>query len=525
MVKINYKTIDVDRNELDIDSFNPYNDKTIKFVMKSDNAHNLNVGDEIVMSKYYDNNGIKTLICKDVYKVNEIIDDLTFNILMIDNFSCNIINQSSSIDKTRDVVFDNNHGITPTDISNYINDGNIMKLYVNSGTTDAIELTNIKNINVYNEYYEHNSIYDASKLVYNTLRVLVSDNKDIRNGRVYFPFTRYYFYSKKKSKYVLFDNVEITRNVSFYTIPLILEVNGDYERLMQERVVIENYINTIKEDLIPEPYNMERVKYKPRSVNGEYVEGLVFNFHFRERESINGGKEPTKDWYVAENSTKYWNTIKSLTDIKNDSKYIGKSDLLGYLGFTLEDVVNQKNCIKKSFIRLSFYNSKDPLTQKLLFYSTIFMDSGKLYGKYLKCLKFAKKGNTEVSVFEENEDENLRLSSQIIVYDEFNTSSSSEGYNLYLFEDDVPSKNRERDIYLKVEFNHAGYGRTIPMMLWDKEKLANGLTIDNYLENLYITIRIKYNNKGYTYSVPDVINDNNLLTFNLFEPRFEKTNN
>ena len=38
------------------------------------------------------------------------------------------------------------------------------------------------------------------------------------------------------------------------------------------------------------------------------------------------------------------------------------------LGFTDEDVYYQKKKISKSFIRLSFYNNKNPLDQMLLFY-------------------------------------------------------------------------------------------------------------------------------------------------------------
>ena len=59
--------------------------------------------------------------------------------------------------------------------------------------------------------------------------------------------------------------------------------------------------------------------------------------------------------------------------------------------------------------------------------------------------------------------EEYRLSSQITVSDRF-SDSCSEGFYLYLWADNdsgaVPS-----DIYMRVEFNHAGYGRVIPFTM------------------------------------------------------------
>ena len=122
----------------------------------------------------------------------------------------------------------------------------------------------------------------------------------------------------------------------------------------------------------------------------------------------------------------------------------------------------------------------------------------------------------------DSDNENERLSSQFIVYDEYNTTRSSEGYNLYLFEDDALEKNIETDIYLKVEFNHAGYGRTIPFVMWNMDNPESGLTMDNLFDCLYFKVKIMYTDKGYVYTIPDAINDsNNRMIINLFEPRLE----
>lgn len=523
MIRINYKNVELDKSQLMIDSITPYNDgEGIKFTMKNSKPHNLMVGDEVVFTKYYYDGNMKMTVCADYVRVKTILGDEAFITYPISNFTCGVIRQSSAVDITRDITLDNYHAITPNDINKYINsEGKEFKLITDNGD----EFVNVKNIDKYNKYYNFNETFEASEILYNAFRVTIPNETYVIDKKITLPFTRYFFIKKDNNSYILFDNVEITRNKLWYSLPLFLEANNDYVGLMQESNIMGEYVNSIKEELIPQSYNMERIKYKPLLLTGEFAEGLIFNLHFREREKVEDSEYvTTKEWYIPEGSNTYWNTIKSLNEI-NDSEnpFISKSDLLGYLGFTVEDVAYQKAKIGKSFIRLSFYDSKDPITQNLLFYSTIFMDSGKLYGKYLKLIKMAKKANKDYTLFMESDDEEYRLSSQISVYDEYHTESSSEGYNLYLFEDDVPLKNRERDIYLKVEFNHAGFGRTIPMILWDKEKLKDGLTMDNYLDSLYIDVRIQYTDKGYTYVIPNVVNKNNFLTFNLFEPRLEKT--
>ena len=62
-----------------------------------------------------------------------------------------------------------------------------------------------------------------------------------------------------------------------------------------------------------------------------------------------------------------------------------------------------------------------------------------------------------------------------------------------------------QDLYMKVEFNHAGYGRTIPFMMpyWDKQKWNNeksGIkTFDEILND--------WKSKKYTYKNKDKPND------------------
>ena len=220
-----------------------------------------------------------------------------------------------------------------------------------------------------------------------------------------------------------------------------------------------------------------------------------------------------------------------------------QSDLLSYLGFDNNDVKYQKSKLKKSFLRISFYDSDNVGNQNLLHTATIFLDSGDLFAKYIKNIEtedeykateaviaqkspeisFPKDSILTSSEYEKLDDENrkkcvingellavtgdsssdkekntvydkvgvsvdrepmrkkaldkdsdfgddidelerLRMSSQIVVTDKNSSKRSSEGFYFYTYKTNdngvYPS-----DIYMRVEFNHAGYGRVIPFMM------------------------------------------------------------
>lgn len=67
-------------------------------------------------------------------------------------------------------------------------------------------------------------------------------------------------------------------------------------------------------------------------------------------------------------------------------------------------------------------------------------------------------------------DENKRLGSRLIISNKYNTDTSSEGFYIYMFKE--YSKNlHPRQIFMKVDFNHAGIGSTIPFikpMEWEE---------------------------------------------------------
>ena len=130
-----------------------------------------------------------------------------------------------------------------------------------------------------------------------------------------------------------------------------------------------------------------------------------------------------------------------------------QSDLLSYLGFDDDDVKYQKSKLKKSFLRISFYDSDNIANQNLLHTATIFLDSGELFAKYIKNIEtedeykatktvIAQK-NPEISFkagsiltsseYEKLDDENRKncvISGELLAATG-GSSSDKEGYTMY----------------------------------------------------------------------------------------------
>ena len=286
-------------------------------------------------------------------------------------------------------------------------------------------------------------------------------------------------------------------------------------------------LNERKQSLIPDIVDYEKRCFSPYD-DATAIERISFHLYFRDRSN-------SDNWTT--NDIMGWNQYK----IENGSFVLSDKtsdgDLIGCLNFTDDDIYYRKQKVSKSFLRLSFYDSTDPMRQMLLFYSTIFLDSGDLYGKYIKHIdkKYVAPGITQ-NLVEDNTlgEDNLTVSFH--VYDRYNREHSSEGFYLYLFPDGLDKGNTRR-IYMKAEFNHAGYGITVPLMFPNNTitsfdfkhpdfptSLIDGEdgSLKDYYRQVYIPIDIWYDDvkNEYKYKVVAPIDKkNNNWIIHLYEPK------
>lgn len=277
-----------------------------------------------------------------------------------------------------------------------------------------------------------------------------------------------------------------------------------------------------------------------------------------------------------------------------DDLMMETSDLLYLLYFTDDDVYYQKSRLAKSFLRISIYDSIDPQTQSLLATSTVFVNEHDLFKKYIdysrrginkflminensfvetnkiktrtEMFALSKKGKCSgesvVNYDEEwykdgfgrndggegdykkgyesgiciNFDESVRLSSRLVVDNKYDTDTSSEGFYIYMFRE-YSKKLHPKDIYMKIEYNHAGVGKTIPLFVpmnlddeknperltfKDLEELKKGIPLDQVYKQSYIPLKAVYDfkNKEYAYMFDEHYIEpieNGVLNLNLFE--------
>ena len=365
-------------------------------------------------------------------------------------------------------------------------------------------------------------------------------------------------------------------------IPISLKTSND---LYQESNIKEYFVQHEEEKAVNTPIEMEKYVYTPvivktKTLTTETYEDCTkinFNLHFRVHSGDDWTVNDSDSWNFVKDGdnnnwtdNKYYSYAQSNPTLDNKWNRSCQSDLLKYLGFTTNDVKFQKNKLKKSFLRLSFYDSDETGSQSLLAYSTVFMDCNKLYSKFVsrsnfecyfddngdivKGIKAEREVNTgsqyvngslmnilDVSSMNKEDIEDYRLSSQITTKNKYLSDNSSEGFYLYTWElSDIPSI--PTDVYMKVEFNHAGYGRNIPMMApyWDdgsgfktNEEIigdwssGGGYGIKKYTRYSYIHLKAKYdiNTKRHIYYLdPDTYGvnqavDGNVININLYEAR------
>ena len=409
-----------------------------------------------------------------------------------------------------------------------------------------------------------------------------------------------------------------TRNVKEYgTLDFNLGIGEDFAtNLYQESLLGNDYIEKVKNENINKILDYEKHIFYPvyltkgtKWQNGSYVKTInhvsgtedmpyqirvnggdsnniddytndvnkiVFNLYLKKRYCDENGDYG--DWEVKDES--YWNrwagwgdsiptSYRKKLDDTLSTEYNG--DLLGCLGFTDDDVFYQKNNLKKSFLRISIYDSPYRQSQKLLYYSTLFFDTNVLYKKFINLnnYQFVDGDTSRVYQYrykttsgdEKDIPDEDKLTATFTCTSKFDNSACSDGFYLYLF-NTIVKTGQFTQLYMKVEFNNAKYGKSIPLIAplgrvnkkrngkvirisslqfpEDYEVTLNGTSnsyvdIKKLYEDMYIPIFVRYNNKKNRFEwyiasdnsanknvQPDFDENKDTIVINLYEPKINR---
>ena len=383
--------------------------------------------------------------------------------------------------------------------------------------------------------------------------------------------------------YNLFEYLDLYCDGTYYnlSIPLVYNSGGNP---LQDNLIDRDFFARKTEELINPLVDMEKDVYMPKYItsdDGKYsgsttefkpIDEIRINLHFRTRNEetwkINDGfnledtSGKTDNWFVTD-----FYPYKDMP-LSSGSVLQETSDIMGLLYFTNDDIFYQKQKVGKSFVRLSFYDNTDSNTQSLLCNSCVFFDYHSMFKTFMdnsqKNINFYCVVDEESNDITPNKisvktevltgrtgnfsgsptiDETKRISSRLTIKNKYNTQTSSEGFYLYIFRE-YSQNLRPKPIYMKVDFNHAGIGRTIPFVIpmkWretdeytanpvsalslsnsgDRDEMKKGIQLSYVNQQLYIPLYAVYDfkNKEYVYVFDDryVQVENGIANINLFE--------
>ena len=278
---------------------------------------------------------------------------------------------------------------------------------------------------------------------------------------------------------MLINKIKINNKIisdGYLTIPL----SSDFSPKTRQYENVERNFDLTTSDIINPTIDLEKVKLSPiDSLKLKIADSLTFNLHFL-------------------NNTG-WDT--DTTKIES-------------IGFTKDDVESRRQRLEKTFIRLSFYDSKDLKTQNLLFFSTIFINTSDLYSEYISGGLTMDNLKTEFFV------QNPKLSPKI---------KSFEGFNVYLFGGDV-TKSLAKTIYMRADFNNASNGRST-LFTKGKPESSSGYTMQQLYDNLFFEVDCTFSTllNNYFYSFAGIntsvysdlidVNVKNTLIIDLYQAK------
>lgn len=160
----------------------------------------------------------------------------------------------------------------------------------------------------------------------------------------------------------------------------------------------------------------------------------------------------------------------------------------GAIGFTDDDIIFEKNNFKQSFLNLSFYDTDNPLNQKLIANITLFSS--------IKPTDLQPLGVINGIPGQPKPASQIPLSF-VVSNPILNPRGFAEGYYLYDYKDEY-SIGGYKYLYMRASFKNAKTGKSTNLMVESSPD-----TIDNLVHKLYTRYRLTRSNTGFFYDIDD----------------------
>lgn len=166
------------------------------------------------------------------------------------------------------------------------------------------------------------------------------------------------------------------------------------------------------------------------------------------------------------------------------------------IGFTNDDIRFEKNVFKQTFLNLAFYDSDNPLNQKLITSLTLFSkitSSDLLPNEATQILNFG----SVIGIPGQPKPASMIDLTFIVSNPILNPSGDAEGYHLYDYKDEL-NIGDFKHLYMRGSFKNAKTGKSVNLMVSSTPD-----TIDNLVHKLYTRYKLVRTTIGFYYQIDD----------------------
>jgi hypothetical protein len=236
-------------------------------------------------------------------------------------------------------------------------------------------------------------------------------------------------------------------------VPIFL----DYQLVDNAELIDRVFVETQTENAINPILDYERVRFMPLNANNDSLKKLIYEL------------------YMFDGNNNY-------------------TTFLNGIGFVYDDVKYRKNSYTNSFLRLSLYDTDDPLVQNLVGYMTLYCELNSIdlnTGATMNGSIGTPKPIDQIPI-------NFVLENPTV-----NKRGNAEGFHLYYYKD-VLNIGDTKYLYMKASFMNAKTGKSKNLMVTSSPQ-----AIQDLVHQLYVRVKISRTTSGYYYQLDNTYNGNN----------------
>jgi hypothetical protein len=225
-----------------------------------------------------------------------------------------------------------------------------------------------------------------------------------------------------------------------------IPIRMDYQIVDQGELIERVFVATEVEKAINPILDYEKVRFLPTDLNGSHIDKITYAL-----------------------------------DLSGATDYAA-------IGFTDDDIRFERNNFKETFLNLAFYDTDNPLTQRLISDVTLF--------SYITTTDLIPLSATTGIPGQPKPANQIHLTF-VVSNPILNPRGEAEGYYLYDYKDELKVSN-SKYLYMRSSFRNAKTGTSTNLMVQ-----SAAASIDNLVHLLYTRYKLTRNQTGFYYEIDD----------------------